>query len=551
MKKTYFKLKLRVIALVVVVLLLGCGMLTYQRADHIRDDYSALIMDDYGFERTLRLNSACESDDFIQQVYYEYCKVGRDSDIGFYSMLKDGEGNTLAEDQNFMIVKKADDNEDENDWRVLLLEESFGHDDFGSTWSFANGFFSKMEIIGTCDDTYIYLDELKWTNTLGDESYSYVPKIKEDNVAQKKEKFEDWSGSRLYGDYPIENKFFLYINSVYPTYGDDDKNMELNREAEEICQQIYDDYYRDIDSKNYQSEEGIFTTYIGGTGHLSDEYAIPYVFVFHPISIAVSELAGIYVLAFILGIVIVCILCHIIQKTYLQQLAYDNNRRQLTRGIAHELKTPLAITKGYVENWEYLDEENRHESSKKMIDEIEHMNRMVTDLLELSHLEAKTKEMNMESVDIKALTNSVLKRMKATIEDRGIVVSGNIRTGSGAINEYLVEADLEMMRTVLVNFISNGVKYAEKEIEINLSEVGKRFRFTITNDGQTIETDKINKVWDEFYRDATVDTKRIGGSGLGLAITKNILLLHGAKYGCQSENGKTTFWFEMKCNKTS
>ena len=115
--------------------------------------------------------------------------------------------------------------------------------------------------------------------------------------------------------------------------------------------------------------------------------------------------------------------------------------------------------------------------------------------------------------------------------------------------EFLVEADLEMMRIVLVNFISNAVKYAHKEIVIDVSESGRKVKFTIMNDGQSIDKEKLDKVWDEFYKDDKRENSRLGSSGLGLAITKNILILHDAKYGCKSQDGKTVFWFEMKKNK--
>ena len=112
--------------------------------------------------------------------------------------------------------------------------------------------------------------------------------------------------------------------------------------------------------------------------------------------------------------------------------------------------------------------------------------------------------------------------------------------------KFLVIADLEMIRVVLVNFISNAIKYAEKEISISLLQKGKKVKFEIINDGKTIAADKTNKVWDEFYMEDGFNNRRIGSSGLGLAITKNILILHGAEYGCKSQDGKTSFWFELK-----
>lgn len=560
MKKHYFKLKVKIITLVVIVLLLGCGVLTYHKADQIRSDYLREINDNSGLATTLRMNGAESCDDFIQQVYYEYSNIHRFSDdVGFYSMLKDKHGNTLAEDQNFLIVHKGGD---EHNSRIILLGDDFITDNEGSYVGFAIGAVSKMEITGTCDDTYIYLEELKWENLSG-ESFSYVPKEK-NKAPQETIKFEEWAGDKCYDErYDAgfgDNKYYVSASIECATYGDEIKNRKINNEAEKICNRIYEDYASGVSTQDSQIDEGIFTCYVGNTGYLSDEYVVPSVFVFHPVSIAIEELRIVFFVVLVFAVICIIFICSIINSLYKQQLAYEMNRRQLTRGIAHELKTPLAITKGYVENWEYLDEKERPEYSRIMIDEMDNMNRMVTDLLELSRLEAKAKKVNLESVDIYELTQSVLKRMKETIDERGLVVtmkpscsSGNVRDtaieeaddNANSVN-FFVQADLEMMRIVLVNFISNAVKYADKEIDISISENGRKLKFVITNDGQAISIDKIDKVWDEFYKDDRLDSSRIGSNGLGLAITKNILILHGAKYGCKSQNENTSFWFELK-----
>ncbi len=543
MKKNYLKLKIKLIAILFLVLLVGCTVLTYQKAKDIQREYIQQVNKSMYFDATLRMNCADENDDFIQQVYEAYYNVSRDPDIGFYSMLKDKEGNTIAEDQSFIIVQKTDN---EKDRRIGLLGDKFM--DLKEEAILGLGIFSvsEMEIVGVCDDIFLYIEEINWKNLIQDESYSYEPGTMGDSLSGTMP-FEEWSGRPYYNDdnFPI-NKYMIYVNIPFHIYGDYDKMLKLNEEAKEICEKIYLDDVNGVESVDYQCEESLFTTYIGNQGYLSDEYKIPYVFVFHPVSLAMEELVAIYFVMGMFAIVVMISICVLVNRIYCQQLAYENNRRELTRGIAHELKTPLAITKGYLENWEYLGETERQESSKTMIAEIAHMDRMVTDLLELSHLEAKAKKLNLESVDLQALARSVVGRMKPIIEEKQLIVSGNIDDEQTDGEKYLVEADLEMMRVVLVNLVSNAVKYADKEINISLSENGKRVGFVIANDGQTVAVENIGKVWDEFYRDETVDAKRIGGSGLGLAITKNVLILHGAKYGCKSEPGRTSFWFEIK-----
>ena len=107
----------------------------------------------------LRRNNAMESDDFIQQVYEDIYHVNRYENVGFYTMLMDREGNKYAEDQNFIIVEKAYgfDEEVKYDRRVLLLGDDRVSKNETVRISFEARSYSQLEIIGKCDDTYIFL----------------------------------------------------------------------------------------------------------------------------------------------------------------------------------------------------------------------------------------------------------------------------------------------------------------------------------------------------------------------------------------------------------
>ncbi len=625
MKMKYVKMKIMISLLVVFVLILGCGVLIYQKADQIRTEYFNEIMPMASGENTSMMSVSPDNiimteqpeneSELIRQTYIAYRDAlsRYDDNVGGYSMLKDSKGNTLAEEQNYLIVRKWND---ENDNRIMLLGDEFFSEEAsvsmsrkensndedadvtdadvtdedassieGGKISLAIENFYKVEITGTCDDTFIYLEKLTWTNATGDETFTYIPK--ENNTKKGTQTFEEWAGDNTFDmDRGNENQYLPQANVTCFPYGDWEKDRQRDNEAKKICEQVYADYVSGVNSTDYQKKESLLTCYVSRIIQLScntsaqsvEQYVMPYVYVFHPISIAVAELQGVLLGILLAGIIVILLICGMIQNVYKQQLIFEMNRRELTRGIAHELKTPLAITKGYVENWEYVAEKDRYEYSKTMIDEIEHMNKMVMDLLELSRLEAKAKEMNPESVELYALTKSVLKRMKEAIEERGLVVTllpkwadksiedagKNIEDADKSIEnagdtthmknvtnnyekpEFLVTADLEMIHTVLVNFVSNAVKYAEKEINITLSESGKRIRFEIANDSKTLESQDLEKVWDEFYKGKEAEKSRVGSSGLGLAITKNILILHGAKYGCKSRDGMIMFWFEMK-----
>lgn len=548
MKKKYRWLKVKLIAIFIVIYLVANGLILTFEAERICEEYHRDIINNTDIVYFLRMNNATEQEDFIQQVYNVISKAERYPDVGFYCVLKDREGNIYAEDQNFIIVEKTYDTEDgeKYDRRILLLGDDFVSDDENARISFINGSFSKLEIIGKCDDTYIYLDELKWIDLMDEKTYSYIPKDKQAVKDKELVDFEYWAGTRFYGKDVIGDKYYLGINSDCFIYSDWNRVKELNSEAKEICNQVYEDFISKKNTIDTRVEGDLFTYYIAGTGSLDDTYAMPFVYVFHPYSIAFYNLSTFFYISFCVGWMIMWLIYCMIDKMYKQHVAYEINRQTLTRGIAHELKTPLAIAKGYVESWEYIEDKDRPEAAGIMIEEIDHMNKMVMDLLELSHLEAKVKKVNLETVDIHQLTVSVLKRMEPLIQERKLEVVLEARDENKAEQEILVESDLEMMRTVLENFISNAIKYARKKITISIFEKGKKIRFEIANDGKEIGLDSIKNIWNEFYRTENAENSRTEGTGLGLAITKNILELHNAKYGCKRFGGYNIFWFEMK-----
>ncbi len=540
MKKQYLKLKIRLTVLLVLILLVGCAVLTYQRADNIRSEYWRQISEQEDLGRIMRYNTISGiKDDFLIKTYEAYSKIIlQDPDIGFYSMVKDVNRNTIAESQNFMIVKKVDENGEWIDTRILLLGHDYIYEDESSYVSFTINAFSKLEIIGTCDDVFIYPEKIYWTNLSETDDHILIPT--ENNTSKGTMSFEEWAGETVFYDQRTDNSYyaFVYIEPVHSPYGDFYKSTKLNAEAKEICEQVYEDYANKVRTQDNWIEDNIFTTYIVNTGYINKEYAIPNVYVFHPFNIALNELIGVFILVAIFGVFSIIFIHVTIDKVYLQQCAYEANRRRLTSGIAHELKTPVAIIRGYVENWEQYDENERNEYSKTLIKETDHMSKLVGDFLELSRLEAKAKKLNLESVDLYSLTNSVLNRMQA-----------NVRVETDGLEEYLVQADLEMMRTAISNLVSNSIKYSDKMIELKLSENNGKIKFLIANDGAIIDGENMGNVWDEFYKGNKNDYNRFGSDGLGLAITKNIFILHKAQYGCTSKNGRTEFWFELKKDK--
>ena len=108
--------------------------------------------------------------------------------------------------------------------------------------------------------------------------------------------------------------------------------------------------------------------------------------------------------------------------------------------------------------------------------------------------------------------------------------------------------DEEKIKQVITNLIDNAVKYGgeDKEVLIKIQKAGKSFRFEVSDHGPGISKEDLPHVWDRYYKASANYVRPAEGSGLGLSIVKEILTLHGANYGVDSEIGKgSTFWFEL------
>ncbi len=231
---------------------------------------------------------------------------------------------------------------------------------------------------------------------------------------------------------------------------------------------------------------------------------------------------------------------------YKNQMNYEIRNQKLTRGIAHELKTPLAVTKATVENWDYFDDDRRKDYSKRVINEVDHMSDMVGKLLDVSKIKEGSNKVNFEPVDLKKLTDEIIARNGELIRERNITITFNRDD-----KPYMVFADLEMMNMVISNFMSNAIKYCDHVIMIQLNRNGRKIEFSITNDGAKIDKKDIDKIWDIFYTTDKARTDRMSSSGVGLSVVKSILDAHKADYGCTSGDNGTEFKFSMPAYETA
>ena len=261
----------------------------------------------------------------------------------------------------------------------------------------------------------------------------------------------------------------------------------------------------------------------------------------HPVGEVIRNNLTVYLLAILSTALLEYGIIRIRRKKYNPNRYNQLMSSTLVTGFSHELKTPLAVIRALVENWDYIDEEKHEKYMEKITEETEHVNRLVERLNGLSDLSSGVIKLNKSDVNLYSLAEEIYKQQKYMIDERKL----NVSIHADSPEKCFVKGDPEMLRLAVANFFSNAVKYSAHEVKVELIS-GKKVHFRITNDGNVLDKEEAAKVWEIFYKKDAARTDRLGSSGVGLAVTKSILKAHKAKFGCTPGEKETIFWFEMK-----
>lgn len=210
----------------------------------------------------------------------------------------------------------------------------------------------------------------------------------------------------------------------------------------------------------------------------------------------------------------------------------EENRRQMTSHIAHELKTPLAVVHSYAEGLkEHIAEDKRDKYIDVILSETERMDAMVLEMLDLSRLEAGKVKLARDQFSLEEVARSVFDRLEMALEAK------ELRLTFDFPEDTTVTADEGRIAQVVENFATNAVKYTPSggNIAVSVTRNYRGLTFTVANDCPPLSQEALDKVWDTFYR--ADEARSGGGTGLGLAIAKQIIELHGGK--CAAENTPT------------
>lgn len=219
----------------------------------------------------------------------------------------------------------------------------------------------------------------------------------------------------------------------------------------------------------------------------------------------------------------------------------DESRQEFVSNVSHELKTPLTSMKVLADSLvgqENVPLELYQEFMQDITEEIDRENKIITDLLSLVKMDKKSTDLNIEHVNMNALLETILKRLRPIADKRNIdLILDSFRP---------VEADVDEVKFTLAisNLVENGIKYNVDDgwVRVSLDADHKYFYVTVSDSGMGIPQDALDRIFERFYRVDKSHSREIGGTGLGLAITKSAIVMHhGAIKVYSKEDEGTTF----------
>ncbi len=219
-------------------------------------------------------------------------------------------------------------------------------------------------------------------------------------------------------------------------------------------------------------------------------------------------------------------------------------RQDFVSAASHELKTPIAIIRGYAEGLTLnLEEENPtvNEYCSIIINEADKMNTLVINMLEQSLYSTGTKSPEKTSFSVNEYIEDFLKTASPIFKEKGIAVKY-------IPQEFKVLADLKQMTTVLSNIVLNACSHAknEKEIHIFCEDIGDEIKVNVFNTGSAVDDKDKDGIFTSFYRADKAHSRKEGRFGLGLSIVKSICDNHGCNCGFKNEEKGVTFYYTLK-----
>jgi signal transduction histidine kinase len=222
----------------------------------------------------------------------------------------------------------------------------------------------------------------------------------------------------------------------------------------------------------------------------------------------------------------------------------EKSRKQLLADVAHELRNPLSIVQGNLEAWLDGVIKPTPEQIASVYDETILLNRLITDLRELSLAEAGQLKLHLENTGLQDIINAEVTGFQARCQEKSISLVSEVINSLPDVN-----VDRDRIRQVLHNLLENALHYTPAggsiKVKADLDE-NHQIVVSVSDSGSGVDKADLPFIFEHFYKADKSRQRSYGGAGIGLALVKNYVELHGGKVWVESEGGKgSVFYFTV------
>lgn len=235
---------------------------------------------------------------------------------------------------------------------------------------------------------------------------------------------------------------------------------------------------------------------------------------------------------------------NLVRETALEnaRVAKDAEQRKndLVVYLAHDLKTPLTSVIGYLtllHDEKQISEELREKYLSISLEKAERLEDLINEFFEITRFNLSEITLEYSRVNLTRLLEQL------TYEFRPMFLEKNLKCTLQIAPDTMVKCDVNKMQRVFDNLLRNAVNYSfvNGTIAITAAQKGDDLHITFRNDGNTIPPEKLQRIFEQFYRLDTSRSSKSGGAGLGLAIAKEIVEHHHGTITARSENETIEF----------
>lgn len=225
-----------------------------------------------------------------------------------------------------------------------------------------------------------------------------------------------------------------------------------------------------------------------------------------------------------------------------ERLARENEQKkdELIVYLAHDIKTPLTSMIGYLSllsEIKDMPQEQRNRYIDIALDKSYRLEDLINELFDVARFNSEKIVLEKEEINLDLMLEQIADDFYPTLKEM------NKKINFTSDEKTILYADPDKLSRVFNNLIKNAVNYSKENTDIDISIINKENQVTvnITNKGKQIPKEKLDKIFEKFYRLDSSRTSKTGGSGLGLAIAKEIVELHGGRIYAESDMKETTF----------